>query len=124
MTRIFSSADFFQPADGEPIRSVVTESPDAIVVAWYLKPGQTIGTHIHPNGQDTWTILSGTGQYYLDPTGTMQIIQQGDVVVAPIGCVHGVRNHGEEPLIFISVVSPGNAGYEPVMLTEAEALHA
>jgi oxalate decarboxylase/phosphoglucose isomerase-like protein (cupin superfamily) len=33
-------------------------------------------------------------------------------VVAPRGCVHGVLNHGDEPLRFISVVSPASAGYE------------
>ena len=35
-TRIFSSSEFFQPAEGEPIRSVITESRDAVVVAWYV----------------------------------------------------------------------------------------
>ena len=32
-TRIFDSSQFFQPTDGEPIRSVITESKDAVVVA-------------------------------------------------------------------------------------------
>ena len=32
-TRIFDSSQFFQPDDGEPIRSVITESKDAVVVA-------------------------------------------------------------------------------------------
>ncbi|MBE9208708.1 cupin domain-containing protein [Nostoc sp. LEGE 06077] len=114
--RIFKSTDFFQPTDGEPIRSVVTESPNAVVVAWYVKPGQEIGAHIHPHGQDTWTILSGSGQYYLDIDGTRTTITAGDVVVAPVQCVHGVFNHGDEPLIFISVVTPYDAGYEPVTI--------
>ncbi len=114
VTRLFHSADFLQPADGEPIRSVVTESPEATVVAWYIQPGQTISTHIHPNGQDTWTILSGTGEYYLDQAGTTQPIVAGDVVVAHTGSVHGVFNNGDEPLIFISVVSPADAGYQMV----------
>jgi quercetin dioxygenase-like cupin family protein len=122
-TRIFKSAQFFQPADGEPIRSVITESHDAVVVAWYVKPGQEIGAHLHPNGQDTWTILSGAGTYYLDTGGTTQPIAAGDVVVAPVGCVHGVFNHGEEPLKFISVVSPAEAGYQPIALADAVALH-
>jgi quercetin dioxygenase-like cupin family protein len=60
-TRIFNSSNFFQPIDGEPIRSVITESEDAVVVAWYIKPGQEIPAHIHPNGQDTWTVLTGEG---------------------------------------------------------------
>lgn len=61
---------------------------------------------IAPRGQDTWTILSAKGEYYLDEVGTKRSILAGDVVIAPVGCVHGVLNNGDEPLIFISVVSP------------------
>jgi quercetin dioxygenase-like cupin family protein len=111
-TRIFASADAFQPNDSEPLRTVIAESAAAVIVAWYLKPGQSIAAHIHPQGQDTWTILSGAGDYQLDALGACQPIGAGDVVVAPIGAVHGVVNSGDEPLMFISVVSPGNAGYE------------
>jgi quercetin dioxygenase-like cupin family protein len=112
-TRIFNSAEFFQPVDdGEPVRSVVTESADAVIVAWYIQPGQKIAAHIHPQGQDTWTILSGQGEYCLDAMGNTQPIGAGDVVIAPIGAVHGVSNHGSEPLRFISVVSPAAAGYQ------------
>jgi quercetin dioxygenase-like cupin family protein len=113
-TRIFNSSDFFQPAEVEPIRSVIVESQEAVIVAWYIKPGQTIPAHIHPHGQDTWTILSGSGEYYLDQAGTTQPITTGDVVIAPTGCVHGVFNSSDEPLIFISVVAPSDAGYQLV----------
>jgi quercetin dioxygenase-like cupin family protein len=112
-TRIFNSTEFFQPTDDlEPIRSVITESPDAVIVAWHILPGQAIAAHIHPQGQDTWTILAGVGEYYLDQMGNTQPIAPGDVVIAPIGAVHGVANHGIEPLRFISVVSPATAGYQ------------
>lgn len=116
MTRIFDSSDFFQPTDGEPIRSVITESKDAVVVAWYIKPGQEIPAHIHPHGQDTWTVLRGKGEYYLDKTGASKAIALGDVVIAHAGCVHGVFNNGHEPLIFISVVSPTDSGYQLVSI--------
>jgi quercetin dioxygenase-like cupin family protein len=124
VTRIFNSSHFLQPADGEPIRSVITESQDAVVVAWYIKPGQEIAPHLHPHGQDTWTILEGSGKYYLDKIGTMKAIAAGDVVVAPLGCVHGVLNDGDQPLVFISVVSPGDAGYEPIALETAVTLYS
>lgn len=123
-TRIFSSSQFLQPTDGEPIRSVVTESKDAVVVAWYIKPGQEISPHIHPNGQDTWTILNGKGEYYLNEAGTKKTIVAGDVVVAHIGCVHGVLNNGDEPLVFISVVSPSDAGYQIISLNDSLAFHS
>jgi quercetin dioxygenase-like cupin family protein len=112
--RIFKSAKFLLPSDAEPLRSVITESIDAVVVAWYLHPGQSIAPHFHPHGQDTWTILSGEGTYYLDEIGTKKSIVVGDVVIAPTGCIHGVFNHANEALIFISVVSPSDAGYQTV----------
>jgi quercetin dioxygenase-like cupin family protein len=80
-----------------------------------------IAAHIHPLGQDTWTILAGTGEYILDEAGTTQTIRAGDIVVAPTACVHGVINTGEEPLIFISVVSPGEAGYALVANQSTQA---
>jgi quercetin dioxygenase-like cupin family protein len=122
ITRIFHSAQFFQPTDGEPIRSVISTSSEATIVAWYIQPQQEIAAHQHPHGQDTWTILAGKGEYYLNAgaspsnnnLGLTQSISMGDVVIAPTGAVHGVFNHGDEPLIFISVVSPADAGYQLV----------
>ncbi|MDO9314961.1 MAG: cupin domain-containing protein [Burkholderiaceae bacterium] len=112
--RVFHSAEHFQPSAGEPIRSVMTESPDAVVVAWHVQPGQTIAAHRHPQGQDTWTILSGRGQYQVDSEGHTESIREGDVVVATTGQVHGVHNDSDEPLVFISVVAPADAGYHPL----------
>ena len=120
--RIFHSADYLQPTDEAPIRSVITESSASTIVAWYIQPQQEIPAHIHPQGQDTWTILSGQGEYYLDRSGTTKSISKGDVVIAPTGSVHGVFNSSSEPLIFISVVSPGAAGYELVSLSPASSL--
>ena len=112
--RLFKVADFLQPADGEPIRSVITKSVDAAVVAWYVKPGQRLSAHVHPDGQDTWTILSGSGEYRVSADGESMAIAKGDVLVAHRREVHGVLNTGQEPLVFVSVVSPAASGFEPV----------
>lgn len=109
--RIVNNAFFMQPSDNEPIRSVVSESAHAVIVAWYVKPGQTILPHTHPQGQDTWTILAGEGRYFLDANGASQTIQAGDIVIARANDVHGVVNTGNKPLMFVSVVSPADAGY-------------
>jgi quercetin dioxygenase-like cupin family protein len=114
INRIFNSSKFFQPSDGEPIRAVIAESPESTIVAWHIQPQQEIPAHLHPHGQDTWTILAGQGEYYLDRAGTTKSISKGDVVIAPTGSAHGVFNNSNEPLIFISVVSPSTAGYELV----------
>ena len=112
--RVFPSQDFFVTSDGAPVRSIVTENHEAVIVAWCVQPGQCIDPHVHPHGQDTWTILTGEGDYILDLRDTRRRVAAGDVVVARPGSVHGVHNDGVAPLRFISVVSPAQAGYEPV----------
>ncbi len=112
--RVFQVATYLQPNDGEPIRSVVHATADAAIVAWTVKPGQRISPHLHPSGQDTWTILAGVGEYQIDATGQTVPIAAGDVVVAPTGAVHGVLNTGTQALVFVSVVSPAESGYEPL----------
>jgi len=114
--RIFASHNHFEPSDDEPIRSVVTTSAHAVVVAWYVKPGQSIKPHRHPHGQDTWTLLSGEGDYVLNEQGAEIKVRAGDIVVAHTNEVHGLHNRSAQPLYFISVVSPAEAGYE--LLTE------
>lgn len=111
--RVFNSSHFMLPSDtSDPIRSVVTQTADTTIVAWYVKPGQKIKAHRHPSGQDTWTILSGEAEYMTDLHGSTRKIRSGDIVIAHTREVHGVHNTGEEPFIFISVVSPAEAGYE------------
>ena len=112
--RFFPSSDFFQSSDAEPIRSVITSSPQAAVIAWHVAPGQRLAPHIHPTGQDTWMIQSGECEYIYDLTGKTRHIKAGDVVVAHQGEVHGAINHGTEPLRFISVVSPADSGFQLV----------
>ena len=108
--RIFSVADFTRPSAGEPIRSVVLETPDAVIVVWHVAPGQEIAAHIHPHGQDTWTVISGEADYYKG-AGAVSLLRAGEIAVAKPGQVHGARNGGSEPFLFVSVVASGNAGY-------------
>jgi quercetin dioxygenase-like cupin family protein len=68
--RVFQVAADLQPNDGEPIRSVVHETDDVAMVAWTVKPGQRISPHVHPSGQDTWTVSAGVGEYQLDASGS------------------------------------------------------
>lgn len=110
--RVFRVTDHLQPSDGEPIRSVVHQTSDAVVVAWTVKPGQRIAPHVHPGGQDTWTVISGVGEYQVDASGETVTISAGDIAIAPTGAVHGFVNTGSEDFVFVSVVCPELAGFE------------
>jgi quercetin dioxygenase-like cupin family protein len=109
-SRIFSVADYVQPSDGEPIRSVVLETADSVIVVWHVCPGQEIAAHIHPNGQDTWTVLSGSAEYF-QGNGVVRTLGKNEIAVARPNQVHGARNIGTEPFVFVSVVASANAGY-------------
>ena len=109
--RIFSVSDFVRPSDGEPVRSVVLETEESIIVVWYVRPGQEIAAHVHPSGQDTWTVLSGSADYY-QGSSVVTKVKAGEVAVAKPGQIHGAMNtDSAEPFIFVSVVAPGNAGF-------------
>jgi quercetin dioxygenase-like cupin family protein len=112
--RVFKSSNYMQVSYNEPIRSIVDESEHSVIVAWHVESGQTIAPHTHPNGQDTWTILSGEGQYQIGEAGNTVSVISGDVVVAKKGQIHGVLCTSKEPLRFISVVAPFEAGYLPL----------
>ena len=112
--RRFTVSDFLRPSQGEPIRSVITESADAAVVAWHVEPGQRIAPHVHPSGQDTWIVISGVGEYQLTAEGQFIPLGVGEVLVAHRAQGHGVLNTGDKPLVFISVVSPALSGFEPL----------
>lgn len=87
-SRIFSVAEYVQPSEGEPIRSVVLETRDSIIVVWHVHPGQEIAAHIHPHGQDTWTVLSGMADYF-QGNGIVRALREGEIAVARPGQVHG-----------------------------------
>lgn len=108
--RIFSIGDYVRPSNGEPIRSVVLETDDATVVVWHTHAGQEVAAHVHPHGQDTWTVISGEADYY-EGGGLVAHLAAGDIAIATAGQVHGALNTGSVPFIFVSVVAPANAGF-------------
>ena len=109
--RIFSVADYVRPSDSEPIRSVVLETEDSVIVVWHAHPRQEIAAHVHPHGQDTWIVISGEAEYYLGSDVTTHL-ETGDIAIARPGQVHGALNIGSVPFIFVSMVSPSNAGFK------------
>lgn len=96
----------------EPIRSVISQTDFCTVVLWHVLPGQKIAPHTHPKGQDTWIVQSGQAQYISDLRGTRTLIGTGDVIIAHAGDVHGAIQVGDEPFEFVSVVAPGEAGFQ------------
>ena len=87
-SRIFSVAEYVQPSEGEPIRSVVLETRDSIIVVWHVHPGRKLRLTFIPHGQDTWTVLSGMADYF-QGNGIVRALREGEIAVARPGQVHG-----------------------------------
>jgi len=111
-SRIFSVAEFIRPSDAGPVRSAVLVTEESAVVVWYVRTGQEIAAHVHPRGQDTWTVISGAAEYYQGGSAVARL-KAGEIAVAGPGQVHGAMNADPEPFVFVSVVAPGDAGYAP-----------
>lgn len=108
-SRIFAVADFVRPAE-EPVRAVVLETAESAIVVWHVRPGQEIAAHVHPHGQDTWVVLSGEAAYF-QGNGVASSLKAGEIAVAKPGQVHGAKNTGAKPFVFVSVVASAKAGY-------------
>jgi len=71
---------------------------------WVIKPGQTLPKHYHHNSDDIWVILPDTEVPFT----------KGQVIVSKKGECHGAKNTGTEDVIFVSIVAPVPADYDPV----------
>ena len=66
-----------------------------------LAPGAEVGFHVHDTDAEVYYILSGIGEY-CDGAATYRV-EAGDVSYTPRGEGHGIKNAGNEPLIFIAM---------------------
>lgn len=78
-------------------------------LAWVrLQDGQVLGNHTHPTAS---MIIICAGSVYL--TGdTHQLVEEGDIVCVPPGCVHGFRTSAGGAFDGLSVQFEGNGLYE------------
>lgn len=70
-----------------------------------LKPGQEIVTHTH-HGSHVWFVVEGVGEF--TSGGKSQTITTGQIVVVPAHEDHGIRNAGQENLVFTSITGQGD----------------
>lgn len=75
--------------------------------AW-LEPGMQLAAHTHPDGEEFYLFLEGTGQILVGDT--WMPVDTGSFVTIPAGDAHSVKNSGKTILTFITVrtvIEPG-----------------
>jgi len=67
-------------------------------------PGQEHAAHVHADQDKMYVVIEGRGEASVG--GEARAVGAGDLVFAPAGAAHGLRNTGEENLVVLVVFSP------------------
>ena len=69
-----------------------------------FEPGQSHALHAHAGMDKVYSVVEGEGLFLLD--GQALPMRAGDLLVAPEGVPHGVRNTGQGRLLVLAILAP------------------
>jgi quercetin dioxygenase-like cupin family protein len=85
-------------------KSTLFESPRVLVGLNAFEPGQEHALHAHAGQDKIYPVIEGNGVFLLD--GRELAMQSGDLLIAPEGIAHGVRNTGTGRLLVLAILAP------------------
>ena len=85
-------------------KTTIFESPRVLVGLNAFEPGQEHALHAHAGQDKVYLVIEGNGVFLLD--GRELPMRPGDLLVAPDGVAHGVRNTGAERLLVLAILAP------------------
>ena len=85
-------------------KATIFESSRLLVGLNAFEPGQAHALHAHIGTDKMYYILGGSGVFLLE--GKELPMGAGDLLVAPEGVPHGVRNSGNERLLVLALLAP------------------
>jgi quercetin dioxygenase-like cupin family protein len=84
-------------------KSTIFESPRLLVGLNAFEPGQEHALHAHRGMDKLYYVIEGEGHFLLD--GFELPMRAGDLMVAPDGIPHGVRNDSDARLLVMAVLA-------------------
>ena len=85
-------------------KSTIFESSRLLVGLNAFEPGQEHALHAHAGQDKVYQVIEGEGLFLLD--GRELAMRRGDLLVAPEGVAHGVRNTGTVRLLVLAILAP------------------
>jgi quercetin dioxygenase-like cupin family protein len=85
-------------------KSTLYQSPRLLVGLNAFEPGQSHALHGHADMDKVYQVVEGEGRFLLE--GRELPMQAGDLLVAPAGVPHGVRNSGKGRLLVLAILAP------------------
>lgn len=90
-------------------KATLYESARLLVGLNAFEPGQAHALHAHAGMDKVYHVLEGEGVFLLqDRTLPMRA---GDLLVAPDGVPHGVRNTGDRRLLVLAILAPARVAH-------------
>jgi len=84
--------------------STIFQSPRVLVGLNAFEPGQSHTLHSHSAMDKVYQVVEGDGVFLLE--GRELPMTTGDLLVAPEGVPHGVRNTGRGRLLVLAILAP------------------
>ncbi|MSO84268.1 MAG: cupin domain-containing protein [Acidobacteria bacterium] len=85
-------------------KSTLYQSPRLLVGVNAFEPGQAHALHAHEGMDKVYQVIEGEGQFLLE--GQELPMKAGDLLVAPTGVPHGVRNTSAGRLLVLVILAP------------------
>jgi quercetin dioxygenase-like cupin family protein len=85
-------------------KATIFESPRLLAGLNAFEPGQEHALHAHAGQDKVYHVIEGEGLFLLD--GRELAMKAGDLLVAPEGVAHGVRNTGSQRLLVLAILAP------------------
>lgn len=88
-------------------KSTLFRSDRLLVGLNAFEPGQEHALHAHAGQDKLYAVIEGSGLFLLD--GDELRMGEGDLLVAPSGVPHGIRNDTAARLLVLAVLAPAPA---------------
>lgn len=85
-------------------KATIFESSHVLVGLNAFEPDQEHALHAHAGQDKVYQVIEGAGVFLLD--GRELAMKAGDLLIAPEGIAHGVRNTGTSRLLVLAILAP------------------
>jgi len=85
-------------------KSTLFQSPRLLVGLNAFEPGQAHALHAHAGMDKLYQVIEGNGVLLLE--GREVAMTAGEIVVAPDGVPHGIRNNSGARLLVLVILAP------------------
>ena len=101
---VLRPADYAEWRFDKMSKTTLFESPRLLVGLNAFEPGQAHALHAHAGMDKVYQVVQGSGTFLLDDREVP--MTAGDLLIAPEGVPHGVRNTGTERLLVLVILAP------------------